>query len=320
MGAPEEEGPIPFSAPKIHNIGNFNLSVDDTGGEDGWTTLDFPNFSPDQTDHLFKAWLAIGNASSKVLCGGAGINDFTATDFIMYTPGGSFDQNTTANFTGAIDSINLRVHQRTFQNANQSGKVGHDGGWLIVEYNVLNTHISKTANDLYLMEYTNWNVNNTSNDDKYFHFADKKMSVIYDVTQDYTYYMATAQIFGDMQGYNAGLKSILLEGGDDATIFSNMSLPGNHTSSSIQQDWYTNLVANLSDLGPGETTTLAFVFIAGNSTDELNASYDDAIKAYFRPSISLPDVEGGLWKAGNVKVSAVPLDTAPGTIASVEFE
>ncbi|UCH88387.1 MAG: hypothetical protein JSV49_08995 [Thermoplasmata archaeon] len=300
-----------------HDAGNFSLILDNAGGAaGGWDELKFPK---NGNNYLSNGYLALGNKTDAISDGGSSSNKFLPGPYTNPQSDGIFDENSTTNFTGNFDGIEFNVYQKSFMNTNQTNKVGHDGRWLIVELMVVNLNNSNMAYDLNLMLYTNWDIDTFDNsDDSYLHFNKRNLSIIYDKTQGF--YMATAQILGKIKGHNAGNYDVLLNDGKNTSVINEMFSPSNNTSDATSQDWYTDLVADLGDLGPGERTTVAFVFLAGNSTDELNASYDDAIKAYFKPTVSAPSVGGGSWKGGVVSVSATADDTAPGTIAEVQFQ
>jgi hypothetical protein len=259
-----DAAPVTTPGSAEHNIGLLTLVIDDVGGALGWrNTYLWPDTV--SVDHLYWNWLAVGYSNSNVSDGSD--NDWHPTpggEIVITNSGSIADQEGYAQYH---DSDNhLEVTQESYAWASNP-----DNDYIIMEYTIKNTG-STTITSLYAGHRSDFDVmgdhGGAPTDMSDF---DQTRNLAYMWDTGDTWHMGVKLLQGTFRGYHQGWY-----GNSDSEKYSVLSSSGIDPVTPTADDWCFWLSAGPYTIGPGESTVIAFAFLAGETLADLQANGDAA--------------------------------------------
>ena len=310
-GAYAEQVPFTLSTPFVitmadHDIGNVRFSVSD-GGRFGWDSLDQTDgsgfvFPISDVDQLYEGALVAGydsvhvSHSARSTPSGPVATDWQLLpggDIQITTPGIVSDQDGSSRYadSGADDPMGIEVSQRSLA---WSDSTYHD--FVIVELTLHNTGIDSSSDieNLYAGMYMDWDVRPWTGQ---LPLNDAGVDTTYDV--GYIRSRISEKHCGVSVLTEAGLASFdLIDNQASQYEFTRAEYWGSLSGgiadySGLNKDWSFLISTGPFNLPAGDSVTVAFAVLGGESLDDLLSNVNAAREIYGAPVGVGGDVAGG---------------------------
>jgi hypothetical protein len=257
----------------VHDTGLLAVSIDDVGGQEAWRRT---FFWPDTTaiDHLYWNWLALGFSMGSVV--DAWDMDWSTTpggQLVILEPGPVADEEGLAEF--ADNAGRARVAQHSFAWDSQP-----DEDYVIIAYSVVNTSGSQ-EDSVYVSHRTDFDVlgdhSGMATDMSSFDNA-RALAYMWDTRS--AWHAGVRLLDGRFCGYHTGFYT------DDGWKYIIMSSPGAESTTPYPDDWCFWLSAGPYSLAPGDSFSVAFAFLMGESLEDLQANADRALAKWRQVSVA----------------------------------